>query len=117
AKITLSVAAVAIGVAQRLLDLLDCDAVGGAAAPAIALGELKDLLVAGVGSDPAFDACQGLAPEIGHVGQDELGVARLHRRGAASQVLSPGPFAVPPVAPVAPVPPYLAPSGAVERPF
>src|SRR4051794_40176356 len=114
AKITLAVAPVAIGVAQRLLDLFDRDAVGSAAAPAIALGELEDLLVAGVGSDPAFDARQGSAPEIGHVGQDELRVARLHRRGAAPQPLALGRFADQPVTLVAPVPLDLACGGTAK---
>ena len=70
--------------------------------------------MAGVGSDPAFDACQGSAPEIGHVGQDELGVARLHRRGATPQSLTLGRFADQPVALVAPVPLDLARSGTAE---
>src|SRR5271156_1965840 len=114
AKIALAVAPVAIGVAQRLLDLLDRDAVGGAAAPAIALGELEDLLVTGVSGNPAFDACQGSAPEIGHVGQDELGVTRLHRCGATSQSLTLGRFADQPVALVAPVPLDFASGGTAE---
>src|SRR5206468_1501144 len=51
AEAPLLVAAVAIGVLQPLLDLLDGDAVIGAGAAAITLGELEDLLVAGVGGD------------------------------------------------------------------
>src|SRR5207237_138827 len=47
AKIALLVAAVAIGVAQRLFDLFERDAVGAAVAAAIALGKLQNLLVAG----------------------------------------------------------------------
>src|SRR5437660_3386310 len=62
AKVTLAVAPVAIGVAQCLLDLFDRDAIRSAAAPAVALGEIENLLVAGVGRNPALDACQGLIP-------------------------------------------------------
>src|SRR5580700_8350379 len=55
AEVALLVAAVAIGVAQRLLDLLNRDAVGGAAAAAITLGEAEHLFVAGMRCDAAFD--------------------------------------------------------------
>src|SRR5207302_6439641 len=55
AEVTLLVAAVAIGVAQRLLDLFQRHPVGGAAAPAIPLGEPQHLLVPGMRRDPAFD--------------------------------------------------------------
>src|SRR5690348_9488762 len=114
AEITLAVAPVAIGVTQRLLDLLDRDAVSSAAAPAIALGEIEDFLVAGVGGNPAFDARQRSAPQVGHVGQNELGVARLHRRGAAPQPLALGRFTDQPMALVAPVPLDLACGGTAE---
>jgi len=83
AKVALAVAPVAIGVAQPLLDLFDRDAVGRAAAPAVTLGELEDLLVASVGRNPAFDACQGSPPQVRHIGQHELGIALLQDLRAA----------------------------------
>src|SRR5271170_3339965 len=49
AEAALLVAPVAIGILQPLLDLLDRNPVAGMRATAIALGEVKDLLVAGVG--------------------------------------------------------------------
>src|SRR5438552_16157414 len=55
AEIALLVAPIAIGIAQRLLDLLDRDAIGGAAAAAIALGQPQHLSVAGMRRDAAFD--------------------------------------------------------------
>src|SRR5204862_5834744 len=78
AKIALLVAAVAIGVAQRLFDLFERDAVGAAVAAAIALGKLQNLFVAGMRRDAAFDPGHGSAPQIRHVGQNELRVALLH---------------------------------------
>src|SRR5579885_810838 len=62
AKVALAVAAVAIGVAQRLLDPFERDAIGGAAAAAIALGELEHLLVARMRGDPALDPGHRLSP-------------------------------------------------------
>src|SRR5207244_10631740 len=107
-------APVPIGVAQRLLDLLDRDTVGGAAAAAIALGEIEDFLVASVGGNPAFDPRHGLSAQIRHVSQDQLGVARFHRRGTAPQPLALRRFADQPVALMAPVANDLADGSAAE---
>src|SRR5262249_52009545 len=60
AECALLVAAVAIGILQALLDLLDADAERHLGAAAIAFGELQDLLVTSVCSHAPLDACHGL---------------------------------------------------------
>src|SRR5579871_5677710 len=62
AEIALLDAAVAIGIAQPLLDLLDRDAKARFRAPAIALGELQNLLVTGTPRHAAFHMRHGSAP-------------------------------------------------------
>src|SRR4029079_18631304 len=64
AERALLVAAIAIGVLQALLDLLDADAERRLGAAAIALGELQDLLVTSVCSHAPLDACHDL-PRVG----------------------------------------------------
>src|SRR5215813_12047920 len=64
AERALLVAPVAVGVLQALLDLLDADAERQLGATAVALGELEDLLVTGVGGHAPLDACHGL-PRVG----------------------------------------------------
>ena len=43
--------------------------------------------VAGVGGHAAFDARHGSPPQIGHISQNELGIALLQGRGAARLAL------------------------------
>src|SRR5260221_3808868 len=64
AERALLVAPVAIGILQPLLDLFDADAERILGAAAIALGELENLLVAGMGRYAPFYACHGL-PRVG----------------------------------------------------
>src|SRR5258708_4980841 len=64
--------------------------------------------------DPAFDPGHGSAPQIGHVGQDELGVALAERCRAAVQALLLFRLADQPVPLVAPVAYHLAGGGAAK---
>src|SRR6516165_1893716 len=113
-KVALAVTPVAVGIAQRLLDLFDGHAIGSAAATAVAPSEVEDLLVTGVGRNPAFDARHSSPPQIRHVSQDQLGVPLLHGRGAAPQSLALRRFADQPVAFVTPVPNDLPGGGAAK---
>src|SRR5215468_11014058 len=62
AEVPLLGAAITIGVAQPLLDLLQSYAEGVLGPAAIALGKLQDLLVTGMGGDAPFDARHGFSP-------------------------------------------------------
>src|SRR5579863_4482095 len=75
AEIALLDATVAIGIAQPFLDLLDRDAEARFRTAAIALRELQYLLVTGTPRHAALHMRHGLASEIGHVGQNEAGIA------------------------------------------
>src|SRR5207253_10754147 len=87
AEVALAVAPIAVGVLQPLLDPFDRDPIGGAAAAPVALGEIEDFLVAGVGRHAALDARHASPPPIGHISQDELCVAPLQGRRAARLAL------------------------------
>src|SRR5262245_60576227 len=69
AEIALLVAAVAIGVLQRLLDALERDAVVGGGAAVVAGSHVDGLLVTGVRGDAALDASHGADPPLEAVGQ------------------------------------------------
>src|SRR5258708_30127003 len=63
-EIALLIAAIAVGVAECLLDLLDRDPVDGAATPATAFGEAENLLLAAVGGGGPRDPRPAAAPPL-----------------------------------------------------
>src|SRR3990167_7201755 len=78
AERALLVAAVAVGILQALLDLLDAGAERRLGVAAIALGELENLLVTSVCSHAPLDACHGLPLVRKEVALDDPGVRLGH---------------------------------------